>query len=190
MIADLLRVTERVVRPRGRRAAALALALVTAGAALLTSCSSAGATAGTVSSLQGLGGWVVVKPADGPTRLSPTWSTTSPCPSGYQTSAILMAVTHGTAERFQIISAAVAPGPSAVAAGQPLLLGMSVAEVQSVTDTPNGATDEWELRCASGNSGLFGRTKLVQRIYVTYAKNGSRYSTSRTAPPGHSPAAG
>jgi len=122
-------------------------------------------------------GKLIVKPASGSTNISPTWSTTDACPSGYQTSAVLYATVYRSVSLMQQISGTLNPGPSPVPAGEPLEIGATVAQVQGVTNTPNGQTDKWVVQCSTGVGGL-GNHEDVQYIYVHYSKDGKSYTTS------------
>jgi Bacterial Ig-like domain (group 3) len=154
----------------------LGVAGATAGAALVVAASGAQAAVGDDP------GNLVLSPSSGPTSTAVTWGTNDACPSGFQGSAILMAVTYGTTT-VNTISAAVQAGPNPIAAGQVLSVNNpTVADVQSLTGTPNGGTDEWVVQCASGNSGVLGNLKEAQDIFVTFSANGSSYTTSSTGP--------
>lgn len=122
-------------------------------------------------------GKLIIKPAGGSTSVSPTWSTADACPAGYQTSAQLDAVVHGSADLLQWISGTINPGNSPIPAGQQLELSASVAEVQQVTKTPNGQTDKWVVRCAALPSGL-GDRQFVQSVLVHISADGKSYTTS------------
>jgi hypothetical protein len=130
-------------------------------------------TAGQIGSQPGK---LVLKPASGSTSISPTWSTRDACPAGYQTSAQLDATMWQSAN-FQWISGTVYPGNSPIAAGQQLMMGASVAEVQQVTHTPNGQTDKWVVRCAALQGGL-GDRQFVQYLIVHFSADGKSYTTS------------
>jgi hypothetical protein len=122
-------------------------------------------------------GKLIIKPASGSTGISPTWSTVDACPDGYQTSAVLYATVYRSAILMQQISGTVNPGASPVPVGEPLEIGATVAQVQGVTNTPNGQTDKWVVQCSAGLGGL-GNHEDVQYIYVHYSKDGKSYTTS------------
>jgi hypothetical protein len=122
-------------------------------------------------------GKLVLKPASGSTSISPTWSTEDACPAGYQTSAQLDATVYGSATNFQWISGTVNPGNSPIPPGQQLQFASSVAEIQSVTHTPNGQTDKWVVRCAALPGGL-GDRQFVQYLILHISADGKTYTTS------------
>jgi hypothetical protein len=122
-------------------------------------------------------GRLVLKPASGSTSVSPTWSTTSACPAGYQTSAQLYATVSGSAGQFQWISGTLNPGNTPIPAGQQLEFSSTVAQVQQVTKTPNGQTDKWVVKCTTLASGL-GDRQYVQYVVVHISADGKSYTTS------------
>lgn len=122
-------------------------------------------------------GKLILKPASGSTSVSPTWYTTDACPAGYQTSAQLDAAMYGSTTDFQWISGTYNPGNSPIPPGQHLQLNSSVAEIQQVTNTPDGKTDMWVLRCAALNSGL-GNREFAQYVLVHISADGKTYTTS------------
>ncbi len=131
----------------------------------------------TVGSIGSEPGKLILKPASGSTSVSPTWYTTDACPVGYQTSAQLDAAMYGSTTDFQWISGTYNPGNSPIPPGQHLQFNSSVAEIQQVTNTPDGQTDMWVLRCAALNSGL-GNREFVQYVLVHISADGKTYTTS------------
>jgi hypothetical protein len=122
-------------------------------------------------------GKLILKPASGSTDISPTWSTVDACPAGYQTSAVLYATVYRSTIFMQQISGTLNPAASPIPAGEPLEIGATVAQVQGVTNTPNGQTDKWVVQCSTGLGGL-GNHEDVQYVYVHYSKDGKSYTTS------------
>ena len=122
-------------------------------------------------------GKLILTPASGSTSVSPTWSTASACPAGYQTSAQLYATVYGSGALYQWISGTLNPGNSPIPAGQQLEFSSTVAQVQQVTKTPNGQTDKWVVKCTTLASGL-GDRQYVQYVLVRISADGKSYTTS------------
>jgi hypothetical protein len=151
-----------------RRAAVVAGAVgLTAGAGLL-SAGSALASNGSQP------GDLILHPASGVTSLKPTWSTTDPCPTGYQASAEVSEFkANGTfgSRISTVVNADLTHPFSGVLDGDVaalLALGAHVGK---------GQTSEWAIGCYSGIGGT-GKVKWVQSTFVTLSADGKSYTTS------------
>jgi hypothetical protein len=162
----------RVMRPAGRRARCAALALtlaaVTAGAAVLMAGSAQAVVIGSEP------GTLMLSPASGSTLLSPTWSTSTPCPAGYQGSAAVneFGVDNG-------ITSNTVTDVSAPFSGTLLFTGETMANVFFGGTPP--VTVQFVVECAAG-ADLTGATEYVQSIWVTESADGTTYTTSATYP--------
>jgi hypothetical protein len=155
--------------PTGRlRRTVLMLGVIGATAAgLLFTAAAAQAVTGTQP------GSLSLKPASGATTLTPTWSTTTACPAGYQTSAVLYALnTNGS------IGSSISPTVSNVtSAFSGTLLG-PVGKLFSLgTNVRNGGTSKWVVACSAGRGGT-GKTTYVQSATVTLSADGRSYTSS------------
>jgi hypothetical protein len=120
-----------------------------------------------------------LSPAQGATTLTPTWSTTDGCPTGFQTSAVLFAL-NSDGSIGSSISPTVA-SPTAAFSGT--LLG-SVGELISLsTDVTSGGTDQWVVGCFSGPGGT-GNVEYTQSVFVTLSSDGNSFTTSGSGPVG------
>jgi hypothetical protein len=120
-------------------------------------------------------GAVALKPASGSTNSTPTWSTTTGCPAGFQGSAVFRAV-RADGTTFSISMAA----DKVTAAFSGTLQG-PILEIQSVAGVPNGGSQELAVICFSGDS-LTGSSRADMDTFITYSANGTSYTTSSVAP--------
>jgi hypothetical protein len=119
-------------------------------------------------------GAVALKPASGPINSTPTWSTTTACPAGFQGSAVFRAVrANGTTFSISMAVAKVTAPFSGTLQGP-------ITEIQSVADVPDGGSQEFVVICFSGDS-LTGTSRPDMDIFITYSANGT-YTTSDVAP--------
>jgi len=128
-------------------------------------------------------GTLILSPSSGPTTDTVIWGTSDACPTGFQNDATLFAVDYGSSPAtFENISGTVtAPGSSAIAvvAANSLDNDATIAQIQSLTGTPNGGSDEWVVGCETSATGA--SLVYYQDILVTYSANGSTFSTSAPA---------
>jgi hypothetical protein len=136
------------------------LVAIGVGAVLTSACSSSGASN---SSNDPPG--VALNPANGSVFNTPTWSTRSGCPSGFQGSAVLRAVRpDGTT--YSISGAT----DTVTTPFHGTLLG-NIAEVASLLNSvPNGTKQKYVIVCFSGAS-LTGKSHQEMSMFVTYAHN-------------------
>jgi hypothetical protein len=120
-------------------------------------------------------GAVALKPASGSTNSTPTWSTTTGCPAGFQGSAVFRAV-RADGTTFSISMAA----DKVTAAFSGTLQG-PILEIQSVAGVPNGGSQELAVICFSGDS-LTGSSRADMDTFITYSANGASYTSSAVAP--------
>ncbi|HSR86364.1 MAG TPA: Ig-like domain-containing protein [Streptosporangiaceae bacterium] len=153
-----------------RGAVVLGVLGLTAGAAVMTAGSA----------LAGVGtepGNVSLNPASGATSLTPTWTTTDGCPSGFQTSAQMADfTTSGTL--ISRISPVVSAGLTAGFSGQ---LDFSMQTLASTGGFGSGGTVEFSVGCWSGPGGT-GTVHYTQSTFVTIPAGGGSYTTSATGP--------
>jgi hypothetical protein len=117
-------------------------------------------------------GGVALNPASGSVFSTPTWSTKAGCPAGFQGSAVLRAVRpDGTT--YSISGAT----DTVTAPFHGTLLG-NIAEVASLlNNVPNGTKQKYVIVCFSGAS-LTGKSHQEMSMFVTYAHNAYKTSTS------------
>jgi hypothetical protein len=153
-----------------RGAVILGVAGLMAGAAV--------ATAG--SALAGVGtqpGNVALVPASGATTLQPTWTTTTACPSGFQTSAEMADfTTSGTL--ISRISPVVSSGLTGPFSGA---LDFSIGTILNSAGIGSGGTVEFSVGCWSGSGGT-GTVAYTQSTFVTVPAGGGSYTSSGTGP--------
>ena len=118
-------------------------------------------------------GAVALNPASGPERSSPTWSTTTGCPTGFQGSAVFRAVL-ASGQTFSI-----SPATNTVTAAFHGTLELPVSEIQTVARVPNGGTMEFVVICFSGAS-LTGTSHPDMDTFITFSADGKTYTTSST----------
>ena len=157
---------------RPRRLALLGVAA--AAAMLLGACSSPPATpVGNVAG--GATATVRLNPASGPVSLTPTWSTSTACATGYQGSAVFRII-QPNGSTFSISSAT-----NTVTTPFSGTLLDPIGLIQSVAGVPNGGTAELVVICFSGDS-LTGNPNREMDTFVTFSGDGRMYTTSATAP--------
>jgi len=167
----------RSAAPRRPRRLAL-LGVAAAAAMLLGACSSPPATpVGNVGGGNGAGGSATVRlnPASGPVSLTPTWSTTTACATGYQGSAVFRII-QPNGSTFSISSAT-----NTVTTPFSGTLLDPIGLIQSVAGVPNGGSAELVVICFSGDS-LTGNPNREMDIFITFSGDGRMYTTSATAP--------
>jgi trimeric autotransporter adhesin len=127
-------------------------------------------------------GTLTLSPSSGPTSDTVFWGTSDACPSGFQNDATLFAVDYGSSPAtFENISGTVtAPGSSAIPVTQTLDSSATIAQIQSLTGTPNGGSDEWVVGCETSATGA--SLVYYQDILVTYSADGSTFTTSAPTP--------
>ena len=148
----------------------LGVAGATAGAALLTAAS---AQAG----VGAQPGNLTLNPASGSSSLTPTWSTSTACPTGFQTSAVLYVL--NTDGSIGSVDSPTVASPTAPFSGT--LLANVAQSLSLGTNVGPGQTDEWVVLCWTGPGGT-GSSTPVQSTFVTLSADGSSYSTSATGP--------
>ena len=122
-------------------------------------------------------GAVALKPASGAMSSTPTWSTTTACPAGFQGSAVFRAVRpNGT-------TFSISPAVAKVTTPFNGTLQASLTEIQSVAGVSNGGSEEFVVICFSGDS-LTGTSRPDMDTFITYSANGTSYTSTATAPPG------
>ena len=145
---------------------------LTAGGLLLTAAAAQAVT--------GSGpGQLALNPAQGATTLTPTWSTTTACPTGFQGSAVLAVLTPAGA-----FASFISPTVASVTAPFSGTLQANVATIMGATsgaNVPNGGTTQWVVECFSAAGGT-GNGTFVQSIFVTLDATGANYTTSATGP--------
>ena len=146
----------------------LVMAGATAGAAALLTPATAEASVGSQP------GTLTLRPSGGAVTRTPTWSTSTACPVGFQTSAVLYVLnTNGSigSVASPTVASPTAPfsGTMLATVGQSLALG---------TNVKPGQHDEWVVGCFTGIGGT-GRKTWVQSIVVTLSANGRSYTSSR-----------
>jgi hypothetical protein len=150
-----------------RGAVILGVVGLAAGAAVMT--------AGSALAANGTGpGQLTLNPPSGAVTVTPTGSTSTGCPTGFQGSAQLEEFnTDGTpASRISTVV------PSPVAPFNLTLPGNIGALLQS-TNVTNGGTVEFAVGCYSQAAGT-GSVQFVQSTFVTLDATGANYSTSAT----------
>ncbi|HEY2641706.1 MAG TPA: hypothetical protein VGI66_17690 [Streptosporangiaceae bacterium] len=176
VVTSALRYTKVRWRTAGSvRQGALILAAtgLTMGASLL----SAGAASAAAASAHGSQpGRLVFTPTSGAATVTPTWSTTDACPSGFQKSAQLSLFNPNGSFASRISPVVASP----TSAFHGTLLG-SVGAVLSVTTVPKGGTVEFAMGCYSQIAGT-GKVKWVQSTFLTISSTGTSFSTSSTSP--------
>jgi len=150
----------------GHTVLVLAVAGATAGGLLVTAAAAQAVT--------GTGpGQLVLHPASGAATLMPTWSTTTACPAGYQTSAVLYAL-NTSGSIGSSISSTVSNVTSPFGG---TLLGPVGKLLSLGTNVSNGGTSQWVVACSSGRGGTGQRT-YVQSDNVTLSADGKSYTSS------------
>jgi hypothetical protein len=120
-------------------------------------------------------GDLTLSPASGLVSTTPTWSTSTACPSGFQGSAVLDELnTDGS------IALAISPTVANVTSpfSGTLLAGATVGNLLADSNVTDGGTVEWVVACSAGAGGT--GTTYVQATDVTLSPDGSSYTTSCT----------
>ena len=120
---------------------------------------------------------VTLNPANGRVNLTPTWSTSTACKSGYQGSGILRII-EPSGQTFSL-----SPATNTVNAPFHGTMLAPIGIIQNVANVPNGGTAELVVICFSGDS-LTGTPDREMRTFITFSANGFNYTTSSTAPAG------
>lgn len=161
---------------RFRRAAAILGAVGLVAGAGLATAGSALAAVGTQP-----GNLTLSLPSGSPLTSTPTWSTTTPCPAGFQTSANLAEFTLG-GTLVSLISPNVTAGLTSPFSGT---LDGNVGALLNTTgsglNATNPGTDEWVVQCWSGPGGT-GTSTPVQSLFVSVALGATTFTTSSTPP--------
>jgi hypothetical protein len=138
---------------------------------VLAACSSqASASAGAGS------GTVTLSAASGPTSSTPTWSTSTACPSGFQGSAVFREVWPNG-----VTTNSISPAVNGTTTPFHGTLQAPIAKIKEVAGVPNGSTQKFVVICFSNQSET-GTSRQVMHLYITYSADGSRYTTSATPP--------
>jgi hypothetical protein len=143
---------------------------LTAGAGLLTATAALAVTGTEPGNLS-------FHPPSGATTLTPTWSTTGGCPTGFQGSAVLFAL-NADGSIGTSASPTVANVTSAFSG---YLLGTIGKIISLGTNVRGGGTSEFVVACSAGRGGLGNKT-YVQAEWVTLSANGSTYTTGSRPP--------
>ena len=140
----------------------------TAGAAMFTAASAQAGVGSQPGNLQ-------LSPATGPSTSTPTWSTTTACPTGVRGSAVLYALNKDGSIGSQI-GAGTQTAVTAPFGGN--LAGNVGALITTGTDVPVGKPDEWAVGCFASTTGT-GTPTWAQSIFVTVTAGGA-YTISAT----------
>jgi hypothetical protein len=137
------------------------LVAIGAGAILTSACTASSAQDASTSTDPA--GGVALHPASGSVNSTPTWSTSTACPAGYQGSAVFRAVRpDGTT--YSISGAT----DTVTTPFHGTLLG-NVAEIASLLNSvPNGTKQKYVVVCFSGPS-LTGKEHQEMSMFVTYS---------------------
>ena len=115
-----------------------------------------------------------LNPASGAATLTPTWSS-SACPTGFQTSAVLFELNTDGA-----IASAISPTVANVTAPFTGTLDGPVKPLITLgSDVQPGGTSTWVVGCFAGPGGT-GAQKLVQQVSVHLSADGLSYTSSAT----------
>jgi len=118
-----------------------------------------------------------LNPATGASTSTPTWSTKTACPSGFQGSAVLYELNRNGSIGSQIgvgtQTAVTAPFGGSLAGNVASLISLG-------TNIPVGTPDEWVVACYASTTGT-GTPSYTQSIFVTVASSHT-YSTSASGP--------
>ena len=155
------------------------LGLVAAAVMLLGACGSTPASSGSNGAGSG-SATVALNPASGRVSLTPTWSTTTSCKTGYQGSAVFRIV-QPSGQTFSI-----SPATNIVTAPFSGTMLDPIGFIQNVANVPNGGTAELIVICFSGDS-LTGTPDREMHTFISFSANGFNYATSSTAPAGFTP---
>jgi hypothetical protein len=149
---------------------------LTAGAGLLTATAALAITGSQPGNL-------IITPAQGATTVTATWSSTTPCPTGFQGSAQVFALNTDGSLGSSVSTVVAAPAAAGFGGtfsgpmGQLISLGTNVLP---------GGTSQFVVFCFAGAAGS-GNKMFVQAEWVTLSANGSTYTTGSTPPASPSP---
>ena len=152
----------------------LAVACLTAGAAVLS--------AGSALAANGSGpGQLVLNPTSGALSSTPTWSTTTACPSTNLGSAEMTEFMPNSSTVASLISPAV--GGVSNATGFSGTLDGNVGSLLSLAGISGATpgTSEWAIGCYTGPGGT-GSVVYVQSTFVSVAAGATTFTSSGTAP--------
>jgi hypothetical protein len=156
------------------------LGVAAAAVTLLAACGSSPASTGSTGAGSNSAA-VQLTPANGRVNLTPKWSTSTACNTGYRGSAVLRIITP-SGQTFSLSAANnIVTAPFSGTMLDPIGL------IQNVANVPNGSTAELVVICFSG-PGLTGTEDREMRTYVSFSANGFNYTSSSTAPAGFTPA--
>jgi hypothetical protein len=174
-------ISRRSAEPR-RLGRPVLLAVAAVAVMLLGACSSEPGTGGNGNSAGGGSAAVQLNPASGPIASTPTWATSSACPTGYQGSGVFRIVQpHG-------LTTSISQATNDVVTAFHGTLIANIAEIQAYANIANGGSAELVMICFSGDS-LTGKAAFVMTTYISFSSDGQTYSTSATVPAGFTPPA-
>ncbi len=124
---------------------------------------------------------VTLNPTSGRVSLTPTWSTSVACNTGYRGSAVFRII-EPSGQTFSL-----SPANNVVTAPFTGTMLDPIGLIQNVANVPNGGTAELVVICFSG-PGLTGTENREMHTFVTFSANGFNYTASSTAPAGFTPA--
>lgn len=122
-------------------------------------------------------GNLILNPASGLATLTPTWSTTDGCPSGFQGSAE-MSEFKPDGSLASRISPAVNSGLTSAFSGT---LDGNIGALLRFAGVTGGETVEFAIGCYSLPGGT-GRVRYVQSTFLTLSSTGKSYTTRSAAP--------
>jgi len=162
-----------------KRGRPVLLGLAAAAVMLLGACGSTPASTGS-NGTDSSSASVTLNPANGRVSLTPTWSTSTACNTGYRGSAVLRII-EPSGQTFSLSQANnIVTAPFNGTMLDPIGL------IQNVASVPNGGTAELVVICFSG-PGLTGTQDGEMHTFVSFSANGFNYTTSSTVPAGFTP---
>lgn len=174
-ISHVVQGAQRDTKVRLRVTGALCRFAVVAGVTGLTAGAGLISAGSALASNGSQPGNLILHPAAGATTLTPTWSTTTGCPVGYQNSAQVSAF-HANGTFASRISFVVGEGNLTRPFGGQLDFKMALL-LRFGSKVTKGQGSEWAVGCYTGAGGT-GRVKWVQSTVVTLSSTGTSYSTS------------
>jgi hypothetical protein len=176
-------VTHLIVRDASRRRTARRIRHAALLAAAVAMMAGAGlVTAGLAQAAATAPGGLIFSPASGATTSTPTWSTTSGCPAGYQGSAE-MSEFKADGTLASRISPVVNTGLTTAFKGT---LDGNLAALLRVTGIKNGSAVKVAIGCYSLEGGT-GKVTWNQTATVTLSAAGTSYTTSSSSSESPSP---
>jgi len=163
-----------------RGAVILAAVGLTAGAGLAASGSALAAVGSGPGQLQLLSGTPPAVVTGGNLSDTPTWQTTTGCPTGFQAAAHVTEFTAPGGVLSTIISPNVSAGLTTGFSGTLQGNVGALLNFAGVSPTAPG-TVEWAVGCFSG-AGATGNVQYVQSTFVSIAAGATTYTTSSTGP--------